>query len=70
LVNIRYEAKLGPLPQGRAAGRPVEVTFSYDEDQTMQVQFLDVESGMKVQDVLQLKADTSPQISMPEFRIE
>ena len=70
LVNIRYEAKLGPLPQGRAAGRPVEVTFSYDEDQTIQMQFLDVESGMKVQDVLQLKADTSPQISMPEFRIE
>ena len=70
LVNVRYDKPLGPLPPGRQAGQPVEVTFSYNEDQTMEVRFVDVESGIKVEDVLQLKADSAPQISMPEFRIE
>lgn len=70
LVNILYDEELGPLPSGRPAQMPVEITFSYNEDQTMQVRFLDVKSGKKVEDVLQVKADVEPKINTPSFRIE
>ncbi|MFQ5748241.1 MAG: hypothetical protein ACE5H3_02155, partial [Planctomycetota bacterium] len=33
------------LPQGRAANRPIDVAYSYDEEGRMQCEFLDRETG-------------------------
>ena len=46
-VNVLDKAMFRGLPAGRAAGRPIEVTFSYDLNERMHCVFLDVESGMK-----------------------
>lgn len=43
-VTIIWEGKLD-LPGDREAGQKVEVTFSYDENQTMKCSFKDVASG-------------------------
>lgn len=44
-VKVIWEGELGPLPSGREAQKPVEVTFAYTMNQTMRCSFLDVESG-------------------------
>lgn len=44
-VRMIWEGELGPLPEGRAAGQQVDVTFAYDSNQVMQCTFTDVESG-------------------------
>ena len=45
-VETLYEGKLAGLPPGRPANRPIEVTYSYDENQRMHCAFKDVESGV------------------------
>ena len=42
--RIRSVAKFD-LPPGRPAGQKVEVTFSYDDNQTMQCSFKDCKTG-------------------------
>jgi len=37
------------LPPGRPAGRPVEVTYSYDTNQRMHCVFRDVETGLTLE---------------------
>lgn len=46
-VNVIWEGKLGPLPEGRPEGQEIEVVFSYDVNQMMQCSFTDVASGLK-----------------------
>ena len=46
-VKIIHEQTLS-LPPGRPAGQEVEVTYSYDENQTMHAHFLDVSSGREL----------------------
>ena len=46
-VNVLDKALFRDLPPGRPAGRPIEVTFSYDRNERMHCVFLDVESGKK-----------------------
>jgi molecular chaperone DnaK len=43
-VNIVAKKEL-PLPSHRPKGQPVDVTFSYNENQTMECSFKDVETG-------------------------
>lgn len=43
-VNILYEEEM-ILPSNRPAGRPIEVSYSYDRGQCMACSFKDVESG-------------------------
>jgi molecular chaperone DnaK (HSP70) len=43
-VTIVKEANL-PLPSGRPAGQPIEVTYEYDINGTMQCSFKDVQTG-------------------------
>jgi hypothetical protein len=56
------------LPAGRPAGRPIEVTFSYDRNERMHCVFRDVESGMQHEATLSPKgaADLSTQQSAVE----
>jgi len=67
-VTIIMDGELGPFPPGRAAQQPIEMTFSYDLDQTIHVRFRDVNSGM----VLTLTpGDKQGSITrVPDFRIE
>jgi molecular chaperone DnaK len=51
-VKVIWEGSLGPLPDGRPANQPVEVTFSYDDNGMIGVGFKDVESGIEVEDVI------------------
>ncbi|MBC6444201.1 MAG: Hsp70 family protein [Alphaproteobacteria bacterium GM202ARS2] len=39
---------LGNLPPNRSSGQKIEVTFSYDENQTMRYSFVDIETGLEV----------------------
>jgi len=48
-TDLKFTKKLAEvklsLPPGRPANQPIEVTFSYDENQTMHCSFKDVETG-------------------------
>jgi molecular chaperone DnaK len=68
-VNLIADIKLGPLPPDRSQGQPIEITYSYDIDQTMRCKFLDVNSGMKVEIDLHPEK-CSPTTSVPDFPIE
>ncbi|MBT5716960.1 MAG: Hsp70 family protein [Opitutae bacterium] len=50
-VDIVWEGSL-ELPSGRPPGQEVEVTFSYSENETMNVRFRDVSSGKLVEGIL------------------
>jgi molecular chaperone DnaK len=45
-VRIIWEGELGPLPEGRPAGQPILVTYSYDSNQVMHCIFTDVGTGI------------------------
>ena len=45
-VNVIYKGEL-KLPENRPAGRPVDVTYSYDKSGVVHCEFLDIESGEK-----------------------
>ena len=46
-VNVLDKAMIRGLPPGRAAGRPIEVVFSYDLNERMHCVFKDLESGIQ-----------------------
>ena len=52
------------LPPDRPAGRPIEINFSYDENQIMSVSYKDVETG-KV-----LEKDINPKTSERSSNVE
>ncbi|MHC4708888.1 MAG: Hsp70 family protein [Planctomycetota bacterium] len=63
-VNVLDKTIFSGLPPGRAAGRTIQVTFSYDVNERMHCVFLDVESGMKHEATINAKkaaADPSAQ---------
>ena len=69
-VHTMWEGALD-LPEGRPSGQKVEVTFSYDVNQTMKCTFLDVESGRKAE--IDLTADNSnihTDIDIDDFKVE
>jgi molecular chaperone DnaK len=70
LVRLVHDEQLGPLPPGRPAGQPVEVTFSYSKDQVMEVKFVDLASGQIHQDVVGISEANKPKLNIPNFKIE
>lgn len=54
-VNKVWEGKL-TLPPGRPANQEIRVTFSYDENQIMRLEFVDVATGRRVVEDLSLSA--------------
>ena len=59
------------LPPGRLAGQPVEVTFSYNENQTMECEFLDVTSKKKMKIDLSVDNDNlDTDIDIDDFKVE
>lgn len=54
LVTVIYETTLN-LPEGRPAGQQIDATYSYDENQVMHVEFIDIASGKKVESKLEIK---------------
>lgn len=46
LVRVIWEGELGPFPEGRPAGQPIEVVFSYNTNQIMRCAFTDLSSGI------------------------
>ena len=44
------------LPAGRAANRPIKITFSYDANQRMHCTFHDVESGQREEKTFDLQS--------------
>lgn len=75
-VNVIYQEDM-PLPPNRPAGRPIQVTYSYDKNQRMECSFCDVESGDLMAVELSslegaLEADTKrrSRATLEEFQIE
>ncbi len=54
-VYVQWEGTLD-LPPGRPAGMPINVTYSYNSNQTMDCEFHDLDSGRKLSQVLQMSA--------------
>lgn len=50
-VKVLFDDHM-PLPQNRPAGRPVEITYTYDKNQRMHCLFKDVESGKRAEAML------------------
>ena len=75
-VNILYNEAM-PLPANRPAGRPIEVTYSYDKNQRMECRFRDVESGDRMEvelssleGALGVEAKNRSRAALEEFQIE
>jgi len=49
------------LPSSRLAGRPIDVSYSYDDNQRMHCLFEDVESGRKTEITLGMEGQQSQQ---------
>ena len=70
-VKKVWEGYLGPLPSGRPAGQKVQVTFSYDENQTMKCSFLDVDSQTKEETEIAIDNENiKSDIDIDEFKVE
>jgi len=68
-VNIMWEEMLdlgGDKPQGQE----IKVTYSYDENQTMNAVFLDVESGKELKTSLSLKNNDDSDSDIEKFIVE
>lgn len=64
-VNILSRKKM-QIPGNRPAGQPIEVTYSYDKNQRMRCEFLDVNSGAL--EVIELSTD--PDASQPQQNLD
>jgi molecular chaperone DnaK len=69
-VNIILDEQLGPLPPGRPPQLPIEISYSYDLNQTMHVKFRDVKSGKTYEKTLELVDKFVSGTSVPDFRID
>lgn len=69
-VRVIWEGDLGPLPSGREANKPVEVTFAYTSNQTMECSFLDVESGKSAIVKLAPNTDDTSTFDIDRFVVE
>ena len=59
------------LPEGRPAGQQVNVTFTYDENQTMKCSFLDVSSDKKTEIDLSIDNNNSKsEVDINDFKVE
>ncbi len=61
MVQIVKETELGPLPENRPAGQPIEVSYIYDENDMMRCTFLDVNSKVKKEVEIQV-ASTAKEV--------
>ena len=48
-VEVIWEGHLEGLPPNRPAGQPIEITFSYDQNQLMHCSYKDVNSGKELE---------------------
>jgi molecular chaperone DnaK len=70
-VNLVYDQQMGPFPPGRPAQCPIDITYNYNLDATMDVEFLDVQSGQRHRAQLNLDSQQdSPAVDPNEFVIE
>ncbi|MFC1796936.1 Hsp70 family protein [Pseudomonadota bacterium] len=70
-VTTVWEGNIGPLPDGRAAGQEIRVTFAYDSNATLHCSFVDIDSGQKTEVSLdQRSADGAAAINIEEFVVD
>lgn len=69
-VNIPLEKRIGPLPEGRPAGQPIQFTYTYDENQCMWFELKDIESGLVFKETYQISDSESSPVSIPSFTID
>ena len=67
-VKIIWEGDL-PLPPGRPANQEIKVKFSYDENQIMNCQFVDVQTGKETEVELTIAADPSQVEDIDQFLV-
>ena len=67
LVNILYETAL-ELPDDRPANQRIDATFSYDLNQVMHVEFVDIASGRKIEKKLEIDPDLDD--NLDDFVVE
>ncbi len=74
MVKVIKETELGPLPENRPQGQPVEVTYSYDENGVMNCKFVDVNSKVKEEVEISVASSTkeveSSQSELEAFILE
>jgi molecular chaperone DnaK len=71
-VKIIWEGDL-ELPSGREAGQKIEVTFSYNDNGTMECSFVDVATNRKTEIDLQMtnsKESDDDELDISQFTIE
>jgi len=69
-ITTIWEGELD-LPPGRPAGQKIEVSFSYDINQTMKCSYLDISSGIKAEVNLEIASTVSQDdIDINEFVVE
>lgn len=71
-VKTIHELQLGPFPEGRPSGQPIQVTYTYTINQVLEVNLLDVSSGKKVDDIVPLAGskNSKTKVTIPSIRIE
>lgn len=70
-VRTIWEGPLGPLPGGRPASQPIEVTFSYDLNQVMHCAFKDVNTGVaKEVDISMASTGGEATFDIEKFTVE
>ncbi len=70
MVKQVKELKLGPLPENRPAGEPVEVTYSYDSNGMMRCKFKDVNSNKVVDAEISVKGSSKKEIDSSKEELE
>ncbi len=69
-VKIIWEGAL-ELPEGRAEGQEIKVTFSYDQNQMMKCSFVDVATGRETNvDMAMAAASSGKENSIEKFMVE
>jgi len=63
------------LPDSAEGNDEIEITYTYNADQTMECKFVHVRSGTSITDVLDLEGDTKPSwwnddIDIDDYSIE
>ena len=61
----------GTIVESQGKGQKVEITYSFDENQIMHCEFLDVESGRKEKiDLAISKSNTDSETDIDQFLVE
>jgi molecular chaperone DnaK (HSP70) len=70
-VTKVWEGNIGPLPEGRASGQEIRITFAYDTNATLNCSFVDVKTGQETKvSIDQRSGDAAAALNIEEFVVD